>query len=375
MHDVTKIFALRLREKRRALGLTQRALAERLGYSEKAVSKWESGAALPPTVLLPTLASILGTSIDALLAETEEIRYYLGVDGGGTKTEFVLASADGTVEKRVLLGGSNPNDVGLPAALDVLNRGILACCGSIPRGCISVFAGLSGGITGNNQEKIREALASHRFGRADNGSDAENAVAAGLGRDDGIAVILGTGVIAFAQSAGKRHRVGGYGYLFLDDGSGFAIGRDGIVAALECEAGYGTETALYPLVKEKCGGGAILPHLSDFYAGGKRTVASYAPLVFEAAKSGDAVARTILEKHARAVAVLIRAAARYVEAPSDASIPVALTGGVTKNESLLLPLLRAALGEDAARYEVTVTKKTPVCGALIKAGLENELKC
>ncbi len=373
MHDLTKAFAHRLREKRRALGLTQRELAEKIGYSEKAISKWESGAALPPTVLLPTLASILGTSIDLLLSSAEEeIRYFLGIDGGGTKTEFVLASADGSVERRVLLGSSNPNDIGLPASLDVLNAGILEACGSLPRSSISVFAGLSGGITGDNREKIAEALSHHRFGRIDNGSDAENAVAAGLGVGEGIAVILGTGINAFAQRDGRSHRVGGYGYLFLDDGSGFAIGRDGIIAALEDEAGYGEPTAITPLVKEKLGGDPILTRLSDFYAGGKRTVASYAPLVFEAAKAGDEVASDILRKHATAVARLIRAAARHVDTAS--AVRVALSGGVTKNETILLPLLRSALAGDGTHYELTITKQPMIYGALLKAGME-ETKC
>ena len=71
--DIAMIFAANLRRARRAAGLTQRALAERLGYSEKSVSKWEAGHGLPSSELLPTLADLLGTRIDELFALAYEI--------------------------------------------------------------------------------------------------------------------------------------------------------------------------------------------------------------------------------------------------------------------------------------------------------------
>ena len=95
MRDIAKNFAENLRARRRALGLTQRELGERLGYSEKAISKWEGGNSMPPAWILPELASHLGVTVDELLSERGEIAYYLGIDGGGTKTEFLLADAEG----------------------------------------------------------------------------------------------------------------------------------------------------------------------------------------------------------------------------------------------------------------------------------------
>lgn len=53
--------------KRKALGYTQQALADKLHVSFQAVSKWENGTACPDVELLPMIASILGTSVDALL--------------------------------------------------------------------------------------------------------------------------------------------------------------------------------------------------------------------------------------------------------------------------------------------------------------------
>lgn len=366
MKDYNEIFAANMRARRRELGLTQRALGERIGYSEKAVSKWESGAALPPSALLPTVAELLCSSIDELMRERDtEIRYYLGVDGGGTKTEFVLTDRTGHVEAREVLGASNPNDVGIKNTCSILSDGIAQVCGTRPRSAISAFFGLAGGITGDNQAIIGRFLAQYRFGACENGSDAAGAVAAALGRADGISVILGTGSIAFSQQNGKQTRHGGYGYLFDDSGSGFSLGRDAIEAALRDEDGSGTPTALTSLVREKCGGKTVLEKLPVFYESPKRTVASYAPLVFDAYADGDAVATKILTENLSRVADLIRHAAREFE-PS-AAIPVVLSGGLTAHADVILPILNTFLTDC---YALSVCRHPSVVGDLRLAGLE-----
>lgn len=368
MNDIMDNFSLRFRERRHALGMTQRELAEKIGYSEKAISKWESGTALPPSILLPRLSEILDISIDILMSKPTEIRYYLGIDGGGTKTEFVLADQSGTVLRQKRLGASNPNDIGIKAAIDVLDEGILEICDGLSKREISVFAGIAGGTTGDHPDRIADALARHRFGKAANGSDAQNAVAASLGKKNGVTVIMGTGAIAFAQSEGSLYRVGGFGYLFGDGGSGFAIGRDGILAALKDEAGYGERTLLTQLVKEKCGGNSILERLSDFYKEGKRTVASYAPLVFEALDAGDDIAERIVRENMEEIAELIRAAARHLDDKNG--IRAVLCGGLTHCHSRILPIIREALGLRPESYTIEICTKSTVYGALLLAGME-----
>ena len=54
-------------EKRKAMGLTQQQLAEKLHVSYQAVSKWENGTSCPDIDLLPRLAAVFHISIDALL--------------------------------------------------------------------------------------------------------------------------------------------------------------------------------------------------------------------------------------------------------------------------------------------------------------------
>lgn len=372
MEDILKFFSENLRLRRRELGMTQRTLAEKLGYTEKAVSKWERGASLPPSIILPQLASLLETSIDALMSESAEILYYLGIDGGGTKSDFVLADQNGKIRKRTILGSANPNDVGMETCLHVLNAGILEVCDGLPMRNISVFAGLSGGIAGDNRKKIAEHLKHYSFGSVENGSDAQNAIAVSLGKQDGIVVIMGTGAMAFAQNNGELHRIGGFGYLFGDNGGGFSLGRDAIGAALRDECGYGEKTLLTELVLKQCGGSSVLGALSDFYDGGKRMVASYAPLVFEAIAAGDKVAKTILNANMHSIAELIELASKHMA--GKAPIRVAFCGGIPSSRKDILPLILNALGEKSDLYQLEICNRPMVYGALMLAGLENYQK-
>ena len=294
------------------------------------------------------------------------ITHYLGIDGGGTKTELAIADTGGNILSRLTLGPSNPNDVGLEACLSVIDEGIRAVSTDITPENISMFAGLAGGISGNNRQLITRHLSAYGFGKYDNGSDAQNAVSACLGHEDGVAVIMGTGAIAFAQRQGVLYRTGGYGYLLGDEGSGFALGRDAIRAALEHEAGYGRPTLLTEAVLGKCAAPTVLDALASFYAGGKRLIASYAPLVFDAAQQSDAVAIEILRRNMAAIAELIAAAIKVAELEGPAQ--AVLCGGISHHKSTILPLISASLPLIDAIISLRVCTVPMVQGALRLAG-------
>jgi N-acetylglucosamine kinase-like BadF-type ATPase len=369
MDNLLSVFSKNLRDRRCELGLTQKSLGEMLGYTEKAVSKWERGLSLPPSFLLPSLSAVLETGIDALMSENAEILYYLGIYGSGSKSDFVLADKTGKIIKRAVLESANPNDVGIENCLQVLNKGILEVLNGLPLRNVSVFAGLSGGITGDNKNIIAEHLKRYSFGAVENGSDGHNAVALGLGKRDGIAVIMETGVMAYARCNGKLHRLGGFGYLFGDKGGAFSIGRDALNAALKEECGYQENSHLIELVKNKCGG-SVLGSLSSFYNESKRLVASYAPLVFEAFEKNDKLAEGIIIENMFSVAELIKAASSFLENKRD--IPVVLCGNIPSTQPVVLPMLENALREKPESYKVEIMKTPMVYGSLLLAGLEKD---
>ena len=367
MTNSCEAFASNLKRRRRELKMTQKELAEAIGYSEKSISKWESGQAIAPSILLPRLAIALKTSIDTLFASSESHSYFLGIDGGGTNTELLLADNDGRIIAKTVVGGSNPVDVGMQKCLDTLAEGIFKVCGNIPTTQISVFAGLAGGITGDNKEIIAEFLKKYNFAKARNGSDAENAVAAALGDENGSIVIMGTGSIAFSQIDRKLIRRRGFGYLFEEGGSGYAIGRDAIVAALYDEEGSGGHTEITELVREILGEREIRKNLTKFYSGGKRYIASFAPTAVKAYKSGDALAKKIIENNMYHVARLIEATP---DTQQSGKQKIVIVGGLSHESDLLIPIIQSNLSSPE-KYEIVASQAAPALGALKLAGAKN----
>ncbi len=365
-------FASTLRQKRKSFGLTQKQLAELIGYTEKSVSKWEAGEALPPSFLLPKLSEVLRVSIDELFNTDTEPTYFLGIDGGGTKTEFLLTDKDGHIVNRKILRESNPVDIGFDKACEILESGIREVCGDISLGKISVFAGIAGGITGDNKNKISNFLKKFRFCKYSNDSDSINAVAAALLDDDGIMVILGTGDIAFTQKNKELFRTGGFGYLFDTGGSGYSIGRDAIVEALNSEQNESNDTILIDLLKEFTGKSKLLDSISDFYEGGKKKIASAAPIVFTAYEKGDKIAKSILERNFKAVARLIIDASRHLD---DTNIDVRLVGSISKNTDVISMIEKFVKQLDCHKnYNISLSTASPVIGALRLAGMKEEIK-
>lgn len=364
MQNITNIFSANMKAKRRALGLTQKDLAQKVGYSEKAVSKWETGVALPPSFLLPILAQTLETSIDELMTPSEGIKYYLGIDGGGSKTEFILANADGKILHQIRLGPSNPTSIGSNNAREILKQGITEVIGEYPCNSISVCVGLAG--AGFEGEKLEEFLRRFGFAKIVCGGDGDTALSVCLQGEKGIIVIMGTGSVAYAKYNGQTIRAGGYGHFFHDFGSGFSLGRDAIFAALQEEDGSGPPSLLHEYVAKKCGSDVVLEKLADFYSGGKQEIAKYASLVFDAYAAGDTVATEILKNNMNAVAKMIHGVASHFE---EQTVRVVLCGGIATAHALFIPILEKLLDDDNHRYDLSVCDKPMAYGALYLAGM------
>ena len=86
MDTLEEIVAYNLTELRKNARLTQAELAEKINYSDKSVSKWERGEALPDLKVLTRLAELFGVSID----------YFVTKDAGKQKKEFDFPKSDKT---------------------------------------------------------------------------------------------------------------------------------------------------------------------------------------------------------------------------------------------------------------------------------------
>lgn len=369
MENYSRIFAENLRHIRKQLKLTQEQLAEKLGYSEKAISKWEQGSSIPPAESLLLLADALNVSLDDLFSHTSLPTYYLGIDGGATKTSFALADAEGNLVNEIVLGPSNPIDLGFEAASDILAKGINEITANIRKKKISLFAGISGGGVPDMKDRFHTFFESFGFLRTENGSDAENIIAAGLRGEDGAIIIMGTGSSCFVSRDGDITRIGGLGYLFDHAGSGYDIGNEAIRAAMCAEDKSGKDTLIRKYVLEQTGFTNALENLSYFYSIGKSGVASFSPTVFKAYDEGDEVAEQILDRNMAHVAHL---AATALKRFPDAKCPIkiAMVGGLTKRWDILYPMIEKHLKKNGAfgKVNLEVFEGDVVVGALLRAG-------
>lgn len=288
---------------------------------------------------------------------------YIGLDAGASKTELLLA-ADQHDELLTLKGPSaNLQRLGLDAAAHVLADLVGQALSRYPDAPVgAVCAGAAGAGRTRDQEALVAAI------RAELGArtpphvvvvhDAHIAIEAAFEGDSGIMVIAGTGSVALARTtAGHFERVGGWGYLLGDEGSGHAVGLAGLRAVAAAHDG-GPATCLQEMLAQRYG---ITPPdelIHAVYQGGW-PVQHMAPLVVEAAREGDAVALHILREQTRLLARQVHWLARRC---TDLKPQVALLGGLT-NEPYYHDTLREALQEALPGWTIQRPLHRPVIGA------------
>lgn len=289
----------------------------------------------------------------------------IGIDGGGSKNDLILFTEEGKILNRVIGKGSNVSEMGPDAASARLIEQIyelLKDHGGSQSEIKALFAGLSGGGAVNSRqhviEKLKEALPNAR--EVHISGDTVTALYAGVGTGDGMAVIAGTGTSEYVRYGGSNYTmVGGWGHLIDDAGSGFWLGKEAINAALREEDGRGKKTLLTTLVNEKLGK-SVRSSIGYLYSDGKRTIASFAPVVFAACEQGDELALDILNRAADELALLITTGAKLIDAKPWR---VALVGGLW-NAPLLQNAVRARLNDD---YLLTQLSAPPVIGSALAA--------
>ena len=287
------------------------------------------------------------------------IKYLLGIDGGGTKTEFLLTDINENEKSRVILGTSNPINIGIENTKDILTQGISEICNGLKPSEISVFAGLAGSASADINAEIYKFLGSFGFGAYSNGSDADSTISVALKGENGTAMIIGTGIIAYSIVNDKKYRIGGRGYMIDKGGSGFCFGSDALNSSFEFLDGRGGSELIINLVEEK-----LCKKLNDtvsaIYSGGAAYVASFAPIIFEAYKLGDADAERILDRNTYEAAKLIIASRKHLK-KEDKTV---ICGGLCKQKDILKPFLLKYLDKDT---ELTFSDEPIINGAILLA--------
>lgn len=195
-------------------------------------------------------------------------------------------------------------------------------------------------------------------------SDARIALEGAFRGEAGMILIAGTGSIMFGKDAnGNIHRVGGWGRFLGDEGSGYSIGREGLVALVQHYDGRGKATLLTKLVAERF-------HLTDqtivteVYKN-NFDIASVAPLIFEAAERGDDVCDAIVNQAIDELLVHIKTMLPKLSVAGRAKL--AFIGGVIAHENILSGRLREKIEVEIARVSLQEPECSPVYGAVLMA--------
>jgi N-acetylglucosamine kinase-like BadF-type ATPase len=243
------------------------------------------------------------------------MRYVLGFDGGGTKTECVLMDAAGKISARSISGPSNPYRVGVESATREIEKAADLClreAGARRDAVVAIGAGLAG--TGNPElkEGMRASLAAGFPGAVVSiFTDLESALAA-ANPGPVIVLVAGTGSAAIGRNAqGQIWRTGGQGPRLGDDGSAFDIGSRAVARAMKEREEQGADSVLGRKILEQLGY-ASWQELRERATGQPDTVFPLVfPVVAAAADVGDGAARDILLQAAGELASLVNAVAEH----------------------------------------------------------------
>jgi len=310
------------------------------------------------------------------MTEPSSPRFLLAVEGGGSKTTALLTDLDGKSVGRGFGPGSNPHSVGFETAYKAVamavDGALINATGRLHEGSswqktgvASACFGLAG-IDGPEDEAqlsawVKEQAIAERFVVV---NDSELVVAAGTPEGWGVALISGAGSVCLARSPqGRTLRVGGWGHLLGDEGSGYRLALDALRLATQTVDGRADAQALLRAILKHwslADAGALIRHV---HAAGMTPadLASLAPVVLALAATGDASAKALVEQSVKDLARQVDTAIRKLALDKP---PLALAGSQLRGDvrrglltTIASPLGDVAYVEDPCRGAVTLAKR------------------
>lgn len=353
-------FSENLKKYRTMKSLSQAELAKLLYISPQSVSKWEKGSSFPDISNLCALADALGISCDSLFETSDNpynAKYFVGIDGGGTKTEAVLFTTEGNILKRIVRQGCNPNVIGMDECLKLLGE-ITDEMKSFGVKISGLFAGIAGSGVGDNAKKISAYLkTNHCSCPLSVCSDSSNVISSVRGCLEGISVIWGTGFTVTVHKDSSARRFAGWGYLFDEYASGYAIGRAVLMHCLKCHDLIEERCLLTEMAEQKLGG-EINDRLSYIYSMGKDYIASFARTAFDAYEKGDKTSEKIICESIVYLADTVNHAMKQTNCEKN----VVISGGLTAHSEILNKILNEKLAPDV---KVMIPELPQIYGACL----------
>lgn len=301
-------------------------------------------------------------------------KWLLGIDGGGTKTHFTLA----TLDRKVVAAHRGPAsyhvEIGMSGVERVLCDGIgavLEQAGAHHADIAHAFFGLP--AFGENPAAdailadIPRAILGHERFVCDN--DMVCAWAGALGGEDGINIVAGTGSIAYGERSGQSARCGGWGERFGDEGSAYWTALRGLNLFSRMSDGRLPRGPLYAIFREELALEQDMDIMVRYLEldPSRTSIAALAPLVARAAEDGDREAASVFATAAAELAQLALTLANTLGYHQDEEILVSHTGGMFSTGTFLLRRLEETLIAADERIIVHPARYSPQEGAIYAA--------
>lgn len=300
--------------------------------------------------------------------------YFLGVDGGGTKTEFVCIDGTGAVIARQIEGTTYHLQVGLDGAVRAIEAGIAGICAQVdiaPAALTFAFFGLPAFGEDNAIDPLLDESCGRLLGhdRYRCGNDMICGWAGSLACADGINLVAGTGSIGYGERQGRAARSGGWGEVFGDEGSAYWIAIQGLNAFTRMSDGRLPKGPLHDAFRRRLG----LENDLDICARvmgeqglARDEIAGLAPIVAEAAAAGDPAAIRIRDLAAEELAAIAEALRAELGFGADEDVPLSWSGGVLANDASIRARLEARLRQ-VGPYRFVAPLHSPAYGAALYA--------
>ncbi|MGV8979367.1 MAG: N-acetylglucosamine kinase [Cellulomonas sp.] len=301
----------------------------------------------------------------------------IAVDGGGSKTDLWALDLDGNVVTRLRGGGSSPQLIGLPAAravIDSLVREAIVGVGGRPVLQTSLY--LSGLDLPVEIEAFQAAVDDLSWAvgvtgrRAVVDNDLFALLRAGTLDADAVALVCGTGINCIGVRAdGRQVRYPALGAISGDWGGGWFLGERALWHAARAMDGRGPATDLTVRVPAALGLTSVREVTEALHLGRlpSEVLSTLSPVVFEAARAGDAVAGSIVDRQAEEVVLMVTATIRRLDLLGD-PVTVVLGGGVlAANDPRLMSLIITGLAGTAPRASIELVTTRPILGAAVLA--------
>ncbi len=294
--------------------------------------------------------------------------FYLGIDGGGTKTRCVLGNEKSELAT-AMVGGSNIIRLGEAQARESIHAVVRQVCAAanvsadqIRRVCI----GAAGAARPEIAAKLRAILAEVTPAEVEVVGDMVIALEAAFDTGPGVIAVAGTGSIVWGRdTAGRTARAGGWGFAISDEGSGHWIGRRAVSAVLHTRDD-GQETALSQLILKEWNVANLDELVQKANATPPPDFPRLFPMVLRAAEQQDSVAQALLAEAATHLSNLTAAVVRRL-APHPPYVPVAMTGSVFRQSNDIRKVFYNSLETAFPGIEIRPNPVVPVQGALARA--------